>query len=126
MGFKPGAYAKVWNVKPVSDTKTDIKISISYKDKNTGEYKPEFDGFVSCCGFSVAKAAANLNAGDRIKLGDVDMVRIYNKETKTNFECWKLFSFDVVSSTNEPSASKPSVEDIEEEGENEPDERLPF
>lgn len=126
MGFRPGAYAKVWNIKPISDTKTDIKISISYKDKNTGEYKPEFDGFVSCCGSVAAKAAANLSVGDRIKLGDVDMVRIYNKETKTNFECWKLFSFDVMSSHEQVNASAPSDDFVEEEGEDEPDERLPF
>ena len=124
MGFRPGAYAKVWSVKPVTDTKTDIRIAISYKDKNSGEYKTDFEGFVSCCGANAAKTAANLKEGDRIKLGDVDMVRIYNKDTKTTFENWKLFSFDVMSDSNPKTSSV--TEDNSVEGDSEPDERLPF
>lgn len=38
MGFRSGAYAKVWDVSPVSDTATKLRVSISRKDKNTGEY----------------------------------------------------------------------------------------
>lgn len=124
MGFRPGAYAKVWSVKPITDTKTDIRISISYKDKRSDEYKTDFEGFVSCCGANAAKAAANLKEGDRIKLGDTDMVRIYNKDTKTNFECWKLFSFDVVSDTKPSQVG--AEDDFSVDGDDEPDERLPF
>ena len=38
MGFRKGSYARVWEVQPVSDTNTKIRITISRKDKLTGEY----------------------------------------------------------------------------------------
>ena len=33
MGFRTGAYAKVWDVTPVGDTSTKVRISISRKNK---------------------------------------------------------------------------------------------
>lgn len=38
MGFRNGAFAKVWEVTPVSDTSTKLRISISRKNKQTNEY----------------------------------------------------------------------------------------
>ena len=127
MGFRNGSFAKVWEVKPVSDKKTDLRISISYKDKQTGEYVDDFSGFVSCCGSVPASKAARLKTGDRIKLGDVDVSRVYNKEKNTNFESFKVFSFDTL---DEKSGSTPSGKSaaLEEgvDGDIEPDDRLPF
>ncbi len=45
MGFRTGAYAKVWEVDPVRDTATKIRISTSRKDKQTGEYEQDFSGY---------------------------------------------------------------------------------
>jgi len=33
MGFRTGAYAKVWEVTPMSDTSTKVRMSISRKNK---------------------------------------------------------------------------------------------
>lgn len=41
MGFRTGAYAKVWEVTPMSDTSTKIRISVSRKNKQTGEYEQD-------------------------------------------------------------------------------------
>lgn len=127
MGFRNGSFAKVWEVKPISDRKTDLRISISYKDKQTGEYIDDFSGFVSCCGSIPASKAARLKIGDRIKLGDVDVSRVYNKEKQTSFETFKVFSFDTLTDTSSPSStSQSSVIETGVEGDVEPDDRLPF
>lgn len=38
MGFRTGAYAKVWEVTPMSDTSTKVRLSVSRKNKQTNEY----------------------------------------------------------------------------------------
>ena len=39
MGFRTGAFAKVWEVTPMSDTSTKLRMSISRKNKKTDEYE---------------------------------------------------------------------------------------
>lgn len=46
MGFRTGAFAKVWEVTPMSDTSTKVRISVSRKNKQSGEYEQDFSGFV--------------------------------------------------------------------------------
>ena len=127
MGFRNGSFAKVWEVKPVTDKKTDLRISISYKDKQTDKYVDDFSGFVSCCGSVPASKAARLKVGDRIKLGDVDVSRVYNKEKNTNFEYFKVFSFDTLDEKSGSSLGSMTAA-VEEgiDGDIEPDDRLPF
>lgn len=50
MGFRNGAYATIWEVKPVSDTNTKARISVSRKNKQTGQYETDFSGFVEFIG----------------------------------------------------------------------------
>lgn len=129
MGFRKDSYAKVWSVESVSDTNTKLRISISRKNKQTGEYEDDFSGFVNCIGTAVAKKAANLKEGARIKLGDVDTSSNYVKEKNTTYYNFKIFSFESVdgnttaeSGTNEkPDATQPTVDSGEID-----DSRLPF
>ena len=93
MGFRNGSYAKCWSVEPKSNTNTQLRISISRKNKETGEYEQDFSGFVSCIGTAAAKKAANLKEGDTIKLGDVDVSTTYNAERKQTYTNYKVFSF---------------------------------
>ena len=46
MGFRTGSYATIWTVESASDTRTKARISISRKNKQTGEYDTDFSGFV--------------------------------------------------------------------------------
>lgn len=105
MGFRPGAYAKVWEVKPMSDTSTKIRMSVSRKDKKTGEYEQDFSGFVMAIGTAAAHKAAGLKEGDRIKLGDVDVSTKYDREKKVTYTNFKLFSFDIESGSNSGASS---------------------
>lgn len=103
MGFRTGAYAKVWEVKPMSDVSTKIRVSVSRKNKETGEYEQDFSGFVMAIGSAAARKASNLKEGDRIKLGDIDVSTRYDKEKKTSYVNYKVFSFELESGDAEPT-----------------------
>lgn len=122
MGFRTGAYAKVWEVSPMSDTNTKIRISVSRKNKQTGEYEQDFSGFVLCIGTAAAKKATLLHEGSRIKIGDCDVTTKYDAAKKTTYTNFKIFSFEDAdgdgASSTEPERS---VDDGEVD-----DSRLPF
>lgn len=124
MGFRTGAYCKVFGVEPKSDTLTQIRIAISRKDKETGEYIQEFSGFVACVGTAAAKKAANLKEGDRIKLGDVDVTTKYDKGRNVTYTNYKLYSFEDAGSSG--GAPTESVDNGEQEPADEPEADLPF
>lgn len=129
MGFRNGTYAKVWDVKPVSNTITDLRISISRRLKGadgqyTDEYETDFSGFVSCVGTAVANKALSLKSGDRIKLGDVEVTQKYDKEKSVTYTRFRVFSFEaegVSAPTSQPKTPEPAVDDGEVE-----DDNLPF
>lgn len=99
MGFRKESYATVWSVEAVSDTLTKARISISRKNKQTGEYETDFSGFVSFVGTAAAKKASLLKEKDRIRLGDVDVTNKYDKEKNTTFTNYKVFSFEFADDT---------------------------
>ena len=45
MGFRQGAYATIWEVEALSDVNTKARISISRKNKQTGEYNRVMSGY---------------------------------------------------------------------------------
>lgn len=121
MGFRSGAYATVWSSEPISDVNTKIRISISRKNKNTGDYEQDFSGFVACIGSVAAKKAATLKEKDRIKLGDTDVSTYYDPEKKRTYFNFKLFSFENAN-RNETDVKDTDVAEGVDDGE--PD--LPF
>ena len=128
MGFRKDAFCTVWSVDPVSDVQTKARISISRKDKQTGEYTEDFSGFVSFFGTAAAKKAATLKERDRIKLGDVDVRSKYDKAKNITYYNFNVYSFEVQNGTAggrsggaQPSSPQPTVD----EG-NIDDSRLPF
>lgn len=126
MGFRKDAFATVWSVEQVSDTLTKVRISISRKNKQSGEYETDFSGFASFVGTAAAKKASLLKERDRIKLGDVDVTNRYDKEKNTTFTNYKVFSFEEQNGTQgqqarQTSEPQPTVDDGEMD-----DSRLPF
>ena len=95
MGFRTGAWCKIWEVQPVSNTLTKLRISISRKKRGTDEYAQDFGGYVACMGTAAADKASRLSVGDTIKLGDIDVSNTYNKEKKVTYTDFKVFSFEV-------------------------------
>jgi len=124
MGFRKESYATVWEVEPVSDTLTKGRISISRKNKQTGEYETDFSGFVSFVGTVAAKNATQLKEKDRIKLGDVDVTNRYDSEKKITYTNYKIFSFEKQDETPPPTGAEKTQSTVDS-GEVD-DSRLPF
>lgn len=127
MGFRSGSYATIWSVDPVSDVQTKARISVSRKNKQSGEYETEFSGFVSFFGTAAAKKAACLKEKDRIKIGDCDVKTHYDKEKNITYYNFNIFSFEVQDNNaggNTNTSTKDVVPDVDD-GEID-DERLPF
>lgn len=108
MGFRTGAFAKIWKIETVRDTVTKARVSISKKNKNTGEYESDFDGFITFLGSASASKAAKLREGDRIKLGDVDVTRKYDKEKQKEYINFNVFSFDGADSKSNNTNNTPT------------------
>lgn len=111
MGFKNGAYAKVWEVRPRDGGKsTIVRLSISKKDKNTGNYEQEFSDSVFFVGDANQMARGTLTKGARIKIDECDVKSSYDKEKKLShytFTVWKYSNSD--GAVSAPTASFPST-----------------
>jgi hypothetical protein len=118
MGFRTGNFCTVWSVEPISDTNTKARISVSRKNKMTGEYETDFSGFVNFVGTAAASKALSLKERDRIKLGDVDVTTRYDKEKKVEYVNYKIFSFEQPDAENNNAAPTPQKKmSVLEEGE---------
>lgn len=98
MGFRNNATAKVWEVKEGKGNYTDVRLSISEKDKRTDEWQQAFQSWVRFIG----KAHETLpEVGDRIKLDSVDVTNTYDKEKQVTYWNCKCFEWSPsVSSAN--------------------------
>lgn len=124
MGFKNGTYATIWTVEPKSETITKARISISRKNKTTGQYDTDFSGFVTFMGSAVARKAASLKERDRIRLGDVDVSNYFNKEKNITYTDFKVFSFDMADEVA-PASVAPQSNPVDG-GEEVDESNLPF
>lgn len=122
MGFRNNSYAKVWDITPETETRTKLRISISRKNRQTGEYEDDFSGFVKCVGAKAAGDAAKLNPGDRIKIGDCDVNSKYVPEKKVTYYNFIIYSFEPME-----DGFAPKKDDVEDASEGVVDDRkLPF
>lgn len=131
MGYKVGAYCKCWEITPVSEKDTKVRLSISYKNKQTGEFEDDFTGYVHFLGSDVAHKASSLNRGDRIKLGDVDVRNWYDKEKKQEYHYYKCFGFEMADRQSNDNTYQPKATSAENpshayEGSTADDSELPF
>lgn len=126
MGFRTGAYCKVWSIEPKSDFSTKLRISINRKDKHTGEYEQDFSGYVTCIGTASASKAAKLNQGDRIKLGDVDVGTKYDADKKVTYYNFKIFSFDLAEDSKPSASETADPQSAVDDGVQDDNRELPF
>lgn len=129
MGFRQGAYAKVWKIKRESGKKyTDVQISTSKKDKD-GNYNTDFSSWVRFIG-KAHEDVAKLNDGDRIKLGEVEVTNSYDKAKNVTYTNYAVYTFEDANSGNtQPSNSGKPIgnnEKFMEIPDNVDDEELPF
>lgn len=93
MGFRNGAYATVWDVKPGASKSQRCRISISRKDKSTDQLVQDFSGYCDFWG-NAAAMAQRLKPKDRIKLVSVDVTNKYDKDAGKEYINYKVFEFE--------------------------------
>lgn len=110
MGFRNGAYAKVWEVKPGAGNYTDARISISKKDKKKDEYVTDFSGYVRLIGTAHTNASS-LKEGDNIQIGECEATQTYNKEKKATYTNFAIFSFEKQGAKNGGTSEQKKAEE---------------
>ena len=103
----------------------EVRLSVSRKNKQSGEYEQDFSGFVNAVGTAAAKKAGSLKEGDRIKIGDVDVTTKYDADKKVTYTNFKMFSFELDGDTTAPKANNTEPQPSVDSGEVD-DARLPF
>lgn len=110
MGFRQGAYAKLWKVENKGNYSV-AQISISKKDKETGEYNTEFqDGFVRLVG-NAHETAKNLQitkSGVSIQITSCDVTNKYDPQSEKSYVNFTIFGFEIPSGDNAEKPSKTS------------------
>lgn len=94
MGFRQDArFAKVWEIENRGNYHV-VSLSTSKKNKITGEYETDFSSkFVRFIG-TAHNEASNLKAGDTIKIGSCEVTNSYDKEKKTTYTNYLVYSFE--------------------------------
>jgi len=120
LGFRINTYAKCWQIEPGKGNFTRVRMSVSRKNRDTGEYEQDFSGFVMMIGNAHAKSQ-RLKEGDRIKLLEVDVSNRYDKERNREYIDYKCFDFEFADDSPAPRAQSqapdcnPVEGDVDEE-----------
>lgn len=110
MGFRIGAYATVWEIKDGSGNWTDVKLSISKKNRYTGEYETDFNSYIRFIG-GAAEKADRLTPRTRIKIGECDVTNHYDKEKGVTYTNYAVFDFEYADETDNRNDSDIEKED---------------
>lgn len=101
---RQGCYASVWGTElSKTGNTTRVRLSVSRKNKMTGEYEQDFSGFCTFIG-NAHKMAAALKERDRIKILECDVSTTYDKEKKVEYVNYKVFDFEMA------DGGKPNVD----------------
>jgi hypothetical protein len=92
MGFRDGAFCKLWKL-DTTGKYPQGQISISRKDKDSGEYVDDFSGYVSFIG-DAATAIKKIPAQGRFKIKGCDVSRVWNKEKQREFINFRVFDLE--------------------------------
>lgn len=107
MGFRQGNYAKVWGT-TIYEKYTTVELSTSKKNKQSGEYEVDFqNNYVKFIG-QAHRDAVGLKRGDKIKIGECEVTRKYNKEKQREYIDFIVYDFSLESSA--PNNSGDSLE----------------
>lgn len=106
MGFRQGAFARIWSVNDEGNYST-ANVSVSRKNKETDKYDVEFsDGYVRLVG-SAHEAAKDLglptreefdsqrDKGVSVKISSCDVTNSYDAKTKKLYTNCVIFGFEV-------------------------------
>lgn len=105
MGFRQGAYARIWSVENKGKYST-CNMTISKRNKETGEYNVEFqDGFVRLVG-NAHQAMMGVDIPERkgvsVKIGACDVTTNYIPEKKKTYVNYVIYSFEDENNNTQP------------------------
>ena len=107
MGFRSGAWLKIWEVTP-GDKSTKVRGSISKKNKQSGQYEQDWSGFATLAG-TAHREASKIKVGDTIKIGDCDVTSRYVKEQEKEYINFSIYSFETNDQQSGNSAPAPAA-----------------
>lgn len=96
MGFRQGAYAKVWRVEDKGNYSV-AQVSISRKKKDSDQYETEFqNNFVRLVGTAhdMGKDIQEVQGGTSIKITSCDVTNKYDKEAQKEYTNFVIFGFE--------------------------------
>lgn len=118
MGFRKGAYARVWEAENKGKYSV-ANISVSKKNKETNEYETEFQNkFVRVVG-TAHKQLDSMTLPATVRIGDCDVTNKYVPDKKTTYTNYVVYNFEDNEDNNKPVTKKESISVTD-------DEELPF
>lgn len=130
MGFRNGAYAKIWSVEDKGNfTKVNLSTSKKIKDSNPVAYDTDFSSFVSLVGdaHKKAKETIGINSGDRIHILDCETTTKYDKAKDIKYTNHTIFDWEPAGDGNGNTSPAPAPSEAPAEPEEETDDdELPF
>jgi hypothetical protein len=109
MAFRDGGYATVWDSRPgKTPGSQSVRISSQYRDRQTGEWKQDFSGWVSFRGEAGA-LAKNLPPKARIRLGECSVSSTWDRDTKENSYFFTVFTFTMADASPTKASSTSST-----------------
>lgn len=102
--FGAGSYAKIWEIRAINPKYSDIRISTSKKDKETGEYSQDFGGYVRMVG-KAHEQMNYLHEGDKFKIVRCGVENRYDKEKKVTYNNFIIFDAEVEDAPASPDSS---------------------
>lgn len=102
MGFRQGAYAKIWSVEDKGNYSV-CNLSISKKNKDTDKYDVEFqDGFVRLVGTAHTDISGMdiPENGLSIKISSCDATNNYDADKKKLYTNYVIFGFEIPENNN--------------------------
>lgn len=126
MGFKVGAFAKIWTDPVEADSKKTCKarLSITHKNKTTDQFEQDFGDYVLFIGPAKDKAMS-LHPGSRIRIEECDVSNKYDKDKGVKYVTYKIFNFSEEGSESHTHTDSSTNKQVDvEAGPNE--DELPF
>ena len=112
MGFTTRSVLKVWEVHPLENTNAVVRLKVthSYKKKDSEEWVQDFNEYVSVVGTAMAQKARSLKSGDLIMVNLCDVTNTYDKEKKQTFYNFSIRDFEKFDPKNPSKKSAPKEE----------------
>jgi len=99
MGFRIGAYAKIWEVNK-AEKYTKVRLTTSKKNKQTNEYETDFNSYVMLLGRA---NTIEISVNDTIKISECEVTTKYDKVKSVKYTNYAIFDCEIQQSNQQGS-----------------------